>query len=167
MHSSILIADDHPLILKGLYDFLIEKGYNIIASAQNGKDAYELIKDKKPGIAILDIQMPFLSGLEIAKKCQEEELQTKIVLITFETDETVYNKAKELNIYGYVLKEFTLDEIENCLGSVENDIPYFSPELMKSLEVNEPPKALNLLVNQKSVTNKSHAFYFKLSSKSL
>jgi len=88
-------------------------------------------------------------------------------LITFETDQTVYNKAKELNIYGYVLKEFTLDEIENCLGSVENDIPYFSPELMKSLEVNEPPKALNLLVNQKSVTNKSHAFYFKLSSKSL
>ena len=145
MHPSILIADDHPLILKGLQDFLIEKGFNIIASAQNGKDAYELIKDKKPGIAILDIQMPFLSGLEIAKKCQEEELQTKIVLITFETDESVYNKAKELNIYGYVLKEFTLDEIENCIGSVENDIPYFSPELTKSLEVDEPPEALTLL----------------------
>jgi len=59
----------------------------------------------------------------------------------------IRHKAKELNIYGYVLKEFTLDEIENCLGSVENDIPYFSPELMKSLEVNEPPEALNLLSN--------------------
>ena len=147
MQSSILIADDHPLILKGLYDFLIEKGYNIIASAQNGNDAYELIKEKKPEIAILDIQMPYMTGLEIAKKCQEEELQSKIVLITFETDETLYNKAKELNIYGYVLKEFTLDEIENCISSVENDLPYFSPYLMQSLEVNEPPEALALLSN--------------------
>ena len=145
MTTSILIADDHPLILKGLDDFLIEKGYNVIAKAKDGKEAFELIMDKKPDIAILDIKMPYLNGLEIAQKSQEEGLGTKIVLITFENDEALYKQAKSLPIYGYVLKEFTLVEIENCIHSVENNQPYFSPELGKYLEPVEAPKSLSLL----------------------
>ncbi|MCB0388966.1 MAG: response regulator, partial [Winogradskyella sp.] len=84
MQSSIIIADDHPLILKGLNDFLLEKKYNVLASAVNGKDALELIETHKPEIAILDIQMPYYTGLEIAEKCKALNYQTKIVLITFE-----------------------------------------------------------------------------------
>lgn len=145
MNTSILIADDHPLILKGLNDFLIEKGYNVVASAKDGKEAFRLIKDKVPDIAILDIQMPYFTGLEIARKCQDKQLPTKIILITFENDETWYNKAKALPIYGYVLKEFTLSEIENCIHSVENNQPYFSPELSNLLEISKIPKALSLL----------------------
>jgi DNA-binding NarL/FixJ family response regulator len=145
MNTSILIADDHPLILKGLNDFLIEKGYNVVASAKDGQEAFQLIKDKRPDIAILDIQMPFFSGLEIAQKCHEEQLSTKIVLITFENDEALYNKAKVLPIFGYVLKEFTLIEIENCINAVQNNQPYFSPELQKFLEIPETPKTLSLL----------------------
>ncbi len=145
MNATILIADDHPLILKGLHDFLIEKGYNVIASAKDGQEAFQLIKDKNPDIAILDIQMPYFTGLEIAQKCQEEQLSTKIVLITFENDETLYNKARVLPIYGYVLKEFTLIEIENCINSVQNNQPYFSPDLHKFLEISEVPKTLSLL----------------------
>ena len=145
MSTSILIADDHPLILKGLDDFLLEKGYNVIAKAKDGKEAFQLINEKKPDIAILDIKMPYLSGLEIAQKCQEEGLDTKIVLITFENDETLYKQASALPIYGYVLKEFTLVEIENCIQSVESNQPYFSPELSKHLEPVETPKSLSLL----------------------
>ena len=59
---SIIIADDHPLLLKGLSDFLLEKGYNLLGSGNNGREAYNLIAQKKPDIAILDIQMPFMSG---------------------------------------------------------------------------------------------------------
>ena len=145
MTTSILIADDHPLILKGLDDFLLEKGFNVIAKASDGKEAFQLIQDKKPNIAILDINMPHLTGLEIAQKCQEEALETKIVLITFENDENLYRQATALPIYGYVLKEFTLVEIENCIHEVENNRPYFSPELGKHLEPLEAPKSLNLL----------------------
>ncbi|RIA10891.1 LuxR family two component transcriptional regulator [Flavobacteriaceae bacterium MAR_2010_72] len=145
MNNSILIADDHPLILKGLNDFLVENGYNVLARAKDGREAYQLIKEKQPDIAILDIRMPYLDGLEIARKCHEEELSTKIVLITFEKDEALYEQAKGLNIYGYVLKEFALEEIENCLNSVQNNIPYFSPELLEFLEVDESVKALHLL----------------------
>lgn len=145
MQSSIIIADDHPLILKGLNDFLLEKKYNVLASAVNGKDALELIETHKPEIAILDIQMPYYTGLEIAEKCKALNYQTKIVLITFEKDETIYTQAKSLGVYGYVLKEFALTEIEQCIDTVSKDIPYFSPELLSYLEVESTPKELETL----------------------
>ena len=63
MKPSIIIADDHPLVLKGLYDFLTEKTHNVVGSATNGKEAYELIIKHKPDIAILDIRMPYKSGI--------------------------------------------------------------------------------------------------------
>lgn len=145
MQASIIIADDHPLILKGLNDFLLEKKYNVLASATNGKDAFQLIKDHEPDIAVLDIRMPFSTGLEIAKKCNEQNLSTKIVLITFEKDEAIYNEAKALHIYGYILKEFALVELEKCLADVYGGKRYFSPELIQYLEIDEAPEELELL----------------------
>ncbi len=145
MNPTIIIADDHPLVLKGLQDFLHEKEYNVLASAKNGKEALALIKAHTPDIAILDIKMPFFTGLQIAEKCKKANLKTKIVLITFEKDEKIYNEAKALGVYGYVLKEFALDEIENCISSVTEDKPYFSPELLAYIEVDEAPEELQLL----------------------
>lgn len=145
MQASIIIADDHPLILKGLNDFLVEKKYNVLSSANDGKSAFNLIKDLRPNIAILDIRMPFLTGLEIAKLCKEHELPTKIILITFEKDQAVYDEAKSFNVYGYVLKEFALVEIERCIASVMNGRPYFSPELIEYLKIKQAPDDLELL----------------------
>ena len=147
MQPSIIIADDHPLILKGLYDFLIEKGYNVIDSAKDGKEALALIKSHKPEIAILDIQMPHLTGLEVADKCKMCSLETKIILITLEKDEKIFNEAKSLKVYGYVLKEFALAEIENCISSVIEDKSYFSPDLIKYLKPDTKPEILNTLTN--------------------
>ena len=145
MNPSLIIADDHPLVLKGLQEFLTENNYNILASAKNGKEAFALIKAHKPDIAILDIRMPFLTGLQIAEKCKNENLNTKIILFTFEMEEKIYNEAKALDIYGYVLKEFALVEIENCIASVLKNIPYFSPELLAYIQVNQTPDKLRLI----------------------
>ena len=145
MNPTIVIADDHPLILKGLHDFLIEKEFNVLACAKNGKEALNLIKAHTPDIAILDIKMPFLTGLQIAEKCKADKLPTKIILITFEKDEKTYHVAKTLGIYGYVLKEFALEEIENCITSVIKDTAYFSPELIAYLKVSSPPEKLKSL----------------------
>ncbi len=145
MNPTIIIADDHPLVLKGLHDFLIEQDFNVLASAKNGKEALALIKAHTPDIAILDIKMPFLTGLEIAEKCKEDGLPTKIVLITFEKDEITYNKAKALDVYGYVLKEFALEEIENCISSIIKDKAYFSPELITYIEIDKTPELLESL----------------------
>ena len=147
MKPTIIIADEHPLVLKGLKDYLTEKNNNLLATAKNGKIALSLIKAHSPDIAILDIKMPFLTGLEIAEKCKEAKIKTKIVLITLEKEESIYLKAKKLGVYGYVLKEFALEEIENCISSVVKDKPYFSPELISYIEIDNTSSLLDNLTN--------------------
>lgn len=134
-NPSIVTADDHPLFLKGLNDFLKEKKYNIIASASDGNSAYNLIVKHHPSIAILDIQMPVLSGLEIAKKCKLNNIKTKIIILTLHKERDLYTEAKNLNVFGYVLKEFALEEIENCLRSVSLNKEYVSPIIKDYLNI--------------------------------
>lgn len=133
MSATIVIADDHPLMLRGLSDFISSKGYNIIGSAEDGRTAYNLIVKLKPDIAVLDISMPYLTGIEVAAECKKNELNTKIILITFDNHEELYDKAKEHNVYGYILKEFAVEEIENCIEHVKKGEPYFSEEIASYL----------------------------------
>ncbi|MCF7559320.1 response regulator transcription factor [Sabulilitoribacter multivorans] len=148
MNTSIVIADDHPLMLRGLTDFLTSKGFNIVGSATDGNSAYNLIVKLKPQIAILDIRMPHKTGLEIAEACKKNDLPTKIILITFDKEEEVFDQAKAFNVYGYILKEFAIEEIETCIESVVNGVPYFSEEIASYLEASDEenkPDELNLL----------------------
>ena len=105
---NIVIADDHPLMLRGLSDFLTSKSFTIIGMAEDGNSAYNLIVKLKPEIAILDIRMPYKTGLEIAEDCQKNNIKTKIILITFDKEEELFQKAKSFNVYGYILKEFAI-----------------------------------------------------------
>jgi DNA-binding NarL/FixJ family response regulator len=129
MKNRIFIADDHPLLLKGLEDLLIEKKMNVIGKARDGQTALNFIIKEKPNIAILDVEMPNLTGIEVAKECKKNNLHTKIILITLHKEVNLYLKAKKLNIYGYLLKEFALEEIDTCINSVKNGIPYFSQQV--------------------------------------
>jgi len=147
MNTSIVIADDHPLMLRGLTDFLTSRGFNIVGSAQDGNAAYNLIIKLKPEIAILDIRMPHKTGLEIAEYCQKNNLPTKIILITFDKEEELYDQAKAFNVYGYILKEFAIEEIEICIKHAINNKRYFSNEIASYLNhnTNNKPEKLELL----------------------
>lgn len=151
--ETIIIADDHPLLLKGLSDFLLERGHNVIGKAENGEQACELIQKLNPDIAILDIQMPVLSGLDIAKKCLHEGLKTKVVLITFHKDKELFYQSKQLNIFGYLLKDFALEEIENCIQSVTEGTPYFSAKILELLhsDAADPNKLDALTPSEKKI----------------
>ena len=132
-HLKILIADDHPLLLKGLEDLLLEKNFNVIYKATDGLSALNFIIKNKPDIAILDVEMPLKTGLEIAKHCKKNKLQTKIILITLHKEMNLYLMAKKYDVYGYILKEFAIEEIESCIKSVSNNIPYFSEKLKEHI----------------------------------
>lgn len=147
-HSpTVLIADDHPLVLKGLHDFLIEKKHKVQWTAKHGREAMTLIKAHEPDIAILDIQMPHMTGIEIAQNIEELSLKTKVVLITFEKSPSIYLKSREANVYGYILKEFALDEIEKCLERVYQGLSYFSKDLLALIEIDESIDMLDRLTH--------------------
>ena len=150
MNTNIVIADDHPLMLRGLTDFLTNKGFNTIGSAKDGKAAYNLIIKLEPEIAILDIRMPFKTGLEIAEACKKHNLPTKIILITFDKEEEVYDQAIQSGVYGYILKEFAVEEIETCIKHVLDGKRYFSEEIASYLDHNNNAKPKNLGLLTKS-----------------
>jgi len=152
-HLNIFIADDHPLLLKGLEDLLLEKGFTIIDKATDGQAAMNFILKNSPDIAILDVEMPLKSGLEIAEHCKKHKIDTKIILITLHKEMNLYLLAKKFNVYGYILKEFALEEIESCIESVSNNIPYFSEKLKKHIGFTEEDNSVlkNITPSEKRI----------------
>jgi DNA-binding NarL/FixJ family response regulator len=129
----ILIADDHPLTLQGTKTFVESYGYRVIDTCSNGASALNQIQLHQPDIAILDINMPVLDGLDVTKKVQESRLRTKIILLTMHNESTLYNKAKEYGAYGYILKEYALSELQKCLIEVAKGNHYSSDSLNMDL----------------------------------
>ncbi|MFT7052079.1 MAG: two-component system nitrate/nitrite response regulator NarL, partial [Psychroserpens sp.] len=123
---TLVVADDHPLLLKGLVDQLKDYNYNVIATAENGAIALDKIIDLQPTIAILDEEMPLLRGFEVIQKCKEKRLATKFIILTSHKEKAFIYKAKKLNISGYVVKDEPFKEIHNCIQSVSKGVSYFS-----------------------------------------
>ncbi len=122
----ILIADDHPLLLQGLKDAMIKQGYTHVIAVENGALALDYIKMEHPHIAILDIQMPLLSGFEVIKKSQELQSPTRFIVLTSHKEKGFVLKARKLNISGYILKDEPFAEIDKCIQAVAIGNTYFS-----------------------------------------
>lgn len=130
---TILIADDHPFTLQGTKSFVESYGYNVTDTCSNGVSALNLILLHLPDIAILDINMPGLDGLEVAKKVQEAKISTKVILLTMHKEMTIYKKATNYGIFGYILKEHAQIELERCLLEVKQGKKYISSFLEDDL----------------------------------
>lgn len=127
--ETILIADDHALIRNGLQQVIDQQSICQIIEADNGEDALRIIRNKKPDIAILDIEMPKMTGFEVAKKVHQEGINIDIIFLTMFKDETLFNKAMDIGVKGYVLKENTVSEMMDCLKAVMNGKYYLSPRI--------------------------------------
>ncbi|MFT6929959.1 MAG: DNA-binding NarL/FixJ family response regulator [Sediminicola sp.] len=124
---TLVVADDHPMLLKGLVDELNEYNYTIVATAENGAQALEKIIAFNPTIALLDVEMPMLDGFEVIKKCIERQIDTKFIILTSHKEKGFIHKAKLLNISGYMIKDEPFIELHQCIQSVSKGVPYFSP----------------------------------------
>jgi two-component system nitrate/nitrite response regulator NarL len=140
----IVIADDHPFILKGLYDHLISQDLNVIGQASDETQALQLIIDNEPEIAILDLEMPYLSGYSIAEIVKSKNLSTQVIILTVHKEEEFITQAKGLNISGYLLKEDTAAEIILCLDQVVSGENYFSPNILDNAINSSDKKAAKL-----------------------
>jgi DNA-binding NarL/FixJ family response regulator len=130
----ILLADDHPIYREGLIKIIEkEKHMKVYYSVGGGIEALEIIQKKKPSVAILDISMPGLSGLEIAKKIFLDKLATKPIILTMYTEEEYLEEAMQNEVHGYLLKNSTEFEIIDCINAVLSGAFYISKELVDNL----------------------------------
>jgi two-component system nitrate/nitrite response regulator NarL len=123
---SIIIADDHPVLLKGLLEEFNTNGYNVVGNAINGIEALERVLSLKPTIALLDIDMPFLNGFEVVKTAKEKGSITKFIMFSYHREVEFVAQAKSLQIDGYLLKEDSFSEIERCMDMVLNGNEFIS-----------------------------------------
>jgi len=119
MTISLVLADDHPLILDGLENlFRLEKDFEVVARCTDGVATIEAVRRQIPDILILDIRMPGKNGLEIVQDLQSENLPTRIVLLTAALDEEELVSAIHLGVQGVILKEMAPQLLVQCIRKV-------------------------------------------------
>ncbi|MEC4005902.1 response regulator transcription factor [Flavobacterium sp. SUN052] len=153
--KTILIADDHPITLNGIKQYVENIGYQVICTCQNGNEAFENIKNLNPDYVILDLNMPGMNGLEVLEKVRVDDQTTKIVLYTMYHEKSFLTKATKLGVNGYLLKDFALEELSSCLEKVSVNENWFSPKLDEALIINkhdsEVEKILTLTASEKKI----------------
>lgn len=135
--KTILIADDHPLTLRGTKTFVESLGYRVVETCTNGIIALNSLQHEAPDIALLDVSMPGLTGLEIVAKITEYKIRTLPILITMHHEMSVYIKAKQLGVRGYLLKDHAEEELAVCLATVAKGEYFVSKYLSEKLYVDK------------------------------
>ena len=121
MHPKLklLIVDDHPVFRRGLREIIEEhRSFEIVGEASDGRTALDTMEELRPDIIVLDIDMPRLNGLEMARSLQREKSPVRIVVLTMYKDEDLFNSAMDAGVKAYVLKENAGEEIINALQRV-------------------------------------------------
>ena len=126
----VFVADDHPIFRQGLIHSISDRnGYLIAGESSNGADALSKIRSMNPEIALLDIEMPEQSGLDVARALYEEESPTRCILLTMHKDTYLFKAAMEYDVRGYLLKDSATMELHQCLSAVLNGDFYVSPAM--------------------------------------
>jgi len=127
---SIVIADDHPLFRVGMRETIeSEPGFKVVGEAGDGEQALEMIRELHPAIAILDVSMPKLDGLALARKLVAQEPSVGVILVTMYREQKLFTEALEAGVKGYVLKDSAVTDIISCIKAVAVGQNYASPEL--------------------------------------
>jgi len=124
----VLIADDHPVFRHGLATILAGgKEFEVVGEASDGSHALAMMEQLAPDIAVVDIAMPGMSGLDVVRTANERNLEVEFVVLTMYNDEVYFHSAMELGVKGYVLKESALHDLLACLRAVADGRFYVSP----------------------------------------
>ncbi|MBK5415561.1 response regulator transcription factor [Pseudomonas sp. TH31] len=126
-----IIADDHPLIRLTLRNILCERGFDIVAEAENGAEALQLARLHVPSIMVLDISMPKLDGLEVITRIGMMDLPIKILVFTSQAAEIYSLRCLKAGAAGFVSKTSHLDELVRAVRAVMGGYSFF-PNLSAS-----------------------------------
>ena len=130
----ILLADDHNLVRAGIRALLGEiDGATIVAEADNGRDALALAKQHEPDLAILDISMRELNGIEALARIKSEGLRTRVLVLSMHTTEDFVRRALRAGADGYIVKDSAPLELRLAIEAILRGESYLSPRISRLL----------------------------------
>jgi DNA-binding NarL/FixJ family response regulator len=127
MPIRIVLADDHILVRQGLKSLLEREGFQIVAEASDGQEAVRHVESLKPDIAVMDISMPTLNGLNAAREISRSSPRTKTILLTQHDEGQYIREALEAGVKGYVLKNQVASDLLLAIRQVSRGQVYLSP----------------------------------------
>lgn len=130
----ILVVDDHQLVRVGTSRLLADiEGLQIIGQAESGEQAIDMVKDLKPDVVLMDIQMPGIGGLEATRRCLRVDPDLKIIAVTVHEDEPYPSKLLGVGAVGYLTKNADVDEMVRSIKKVMSGQRYISAEVAQHL----------------------------------
>jgi DNA-binding NarL/FixJ family response regulator len=129
----IVIADDHEIVRQGLRSLLENDGCDVVGEYGSGRDAVEGIKSVKPEVAVMDISMPELNGVEATQQISKLQPETKVIILTMHDSEELARRVLEAGARGYVLKSDAARDLANAVRTVMKGQPFFSGKISEML----------------------------------
>lgn len=149
----IVIADDHPIFMRGLLQVLSgDPTLEIVAEARDGDAAFEYIQEHQPDVAILDIDMPKKDAFDVVRALGDRKLSTAIVFLTMHKSEVLFNGAMDLGVRGYLLKDSALTEVVDGVRAVAAGHDFVSP-LLSTFLLSRRQRSHALLKEQTGLTD--------------
>lgn len=133
MPIRIVLADDHVLVRQSLRSLLEREGYQVVGEAAEGKEAVRNVNTLQPEIAILDISMPLMNGLNAAREIRSSFPKTKTILLTQHDDDLYVSEALEAGVKGYVLKSQVANDLVEAIRQVSRGQVYLSPGVARTV----------------------------------
>lgn len=131
---NILLVDDHTLFRNGLKMLLDTlPGYEVTGEASNGKEFLEMVSRNKYDIVFLDIEMPYINGIDAAKRALDNDPELKIIALSMYGEEEYFDKMVDAGVKGFLLKNSNLQEVKTAITVVMAGGNYFSQELMQNM----------------------------------
>lgn len=116
--TRVVVADDHPIFVRGLVTILSEEGFDVVGQAGDGRALIELLKKERPEVAIVDVGMPVLDGIGVLRRAREEGISVPIVILSLHDERAMVQAALGLGARGYVLKDNAADEVVSALRAI-------------------------------------------------
>jgi DNA-binding NarL/FixJ family response regulator len=133
MSGQVLIVDDHPLIRQGMRSLLEKHGFTVVGEAADGREATQLAQALEPDVAVLDLAMPLLNGLDAAREITRTSRRTKTILVTIHTADQYVLEALQAGVRGYVLKSQATAELVQAIQEVIRGGRYLSPGISEAV----------------------------------
>ena len=150
MSLHILLADDHPIVRQGLKVLLEREGFTVVGEASDGREAVRLAQELYPDIALLDLTMPLLNGIDTGRAILQTSPKTKIVLLTMYAEDHYVLEALRAGIKGYDLKTKAAEELVQAIQEVSRGKLYLTPGVSEAVvqaylaKSELPPEPLSL-----------------------
>jgi two-component system, NarL family, response regulator NreC len=129
----VLLADDHQIVRQGLRGLLEKAGHVVVGEAADGHEALKLARTLTPDIAVLDLSMPLLNGLDTAREMRRVSPEIKIILLTMYTDKGYVLQALKVGAKGYVLKTQAAEDLIRAIREISRGEVYLSPGVAASV----------------------------------